>query len=192
MKELWLGFLLLGLTAVDTARAGVIETSVMGSYSRSRPAAGYDSLKRSYSGSIDLKFTAVSAIQFEYSDTYARGTYPTNLGNLLSYDVTATSSADDQIYSVNWVQNLVPSKLMIQPYFKFGVGRWLHKEWFEVLGLVQSGSQHYVSGVAGLGLRIFLTRNMALKGEFVTYVPDVRFSKWKENQNFSSGISWAF
>jgi hypothetical protein len=172
--------------------AGVIETSIMGSYNRSQPAEGYRSTKRSYTGSIDFKFTAVSAVQFEYTHATSVYTFPSTLGGLLGTAVTVTLRQEDQLYNVNWVQNLVPAKFLIQPYFKVGIGRLLHKERQDFIGIVETSSQRYVNGVGGIGLRIFLTRNMALKGEFVTYVPDARFSKWKDNQNFSGGLSWVF
>jgi hypothetical protein len=86
----------------------------------------------------------------------------------------------------------VPAKFVIQPYFKVGAGKMTRKQTQAYLGRSESASQRVVTGVGGIGLRIFLTRSMAIKGEFTTYVPDVRFTKWKENQNFSGGLSWMF
>jgi hypothetical protein len=41
-------------------------------------------------------------------------------------------------------------------------------------------------------LRLFLTKNMAIKSEFKTYVPNFHYKQWKENQNTSFGLSWLF
>ncbi len=48
------------------------------------------------------------------------------------------------------------------------------------------------SGTGGVGLRLFLTKSLAFKAEMKTYVPNFQFSKWKENQMTSFGLSWMF
>jgi hypothetical protein len=176
------------------ARAALVELSALVSYGKVDFADGYKSSQRSYSGSIDFKFTQVSALQFEYTDRSTKISSPINVGGALPYYTQEATTYRDKIYSFNWVQNLVSSKWIIQPYFVFGGGkmkRRLTREYPE-LGLSQSITQNVTNGTAGLGLRIFLTKSMAIKSEMKTYVPKFQFSKWKENQQYSVGLSWVF
>lgn len=180
-----------------TASAAVVEMSFLAGYGRSEfkvNGGHYKALQRKYSGSIDLKFTQVSSLQVEYSDTMNRISSPTNVGVVVTQYTTETITYQDKIYSFNWVQNLVPSKWLIQPYIKFGGGRINRRQTLEYpeYGEKYTVTQKIVTGVGGVGLRIFLTKSLALKGELNTYVPDFKFSVWKQNQMFTSGLSWLF
>lgn len=176
------------------AAAATIELSGMVAYGRANFSDGYNSVQRRYTGSIDFKFTPVSALQFEYTDSTTKISYPVNISSILPYPVYTTEATTyrDKIYSFNWVQNLVPTKWLVQPYVLLGGGKMkrnLLREYPE-LGIYQTISQSVSTGTAGVGLRIFLTKNMAVKGEAKTYVPKFQFKKYKENQMFSVGVSW--
>ncbi|MCO5144216.1 MAG: hypothetical protein M9962_14095 [Oligoflexia bacterium] len=179
--------------AIDS-RAAVIEISAMLAYGKSDFSDGYKSVQRRYTGSIDFKFTPVSALQFEYTDSRTKVSYLTNVGTLLPYYTREAVTIEDKIYSFNWVQNLVSSKWVVQPYLVFGGGKMIRKyrKEYPEFGLSEQASQNVVTGVGGAGLRVFLTKNMAVKGEMKTYVPDFHFKKWKENQMMSVGVSWLF
>lgn len=177
------------------SHAAVIELSAMFAYTKSDYADGYKSLQRRYTGSMDFKFTSVSSLQFEYTDSVTESSYLTNIGTIIVYNTKVSVRERAKIYSFNWVQNLVPSKWLIQPYILFGGGRMdrSYKQDFpEFPGNSFEFKQRVTSGTAGAGLRVFLTKNMAIKSEVKTYVPDFRFSKWKENQLMSVGLSWLF
>lgn len=180
---------------VSDARAAALELSAMLAYSKADFADGYKSVQRRYTGSIDFKFTAVSALQVEYTDSTTKVSYPTNISmNVTPVIINENTTYRDKIYSFNWVQNLVPSTWLVQPYFVLGGGRMkriLFKEYSAYLQ-PQTVEQSVVTGTGGLGLRIFLTKSMALKGEVKTYVPKFHFSGWKESQSFSAGLSWLF
>ncbi len=182
------------LWPVFCAHAAVVELSGLVSYGRVNFADGYKSTLRSNSGSIDFKFTQVSSIQFEYTDRITKVSYPTNVGGELAFYTPEATTYKDKIYSFNWVQNLVPAKWIVQPYVVLGGGkmkRQLRREYPE-LGVSQSVTQNVTTGTAGVGLRVFLTKTMAIKSEMKTYVPKFQFSKWKENQQYSVGLSWLF
>src|SRR5687768_15756259 len=98
------------------ARAATVELAGMLAYSTSDFADGYKSVQRRYTGSIDFKFTAVSALQLEYTDQKTFIGYPTTLGNRIP-STREEITYLDKIYSFNWVQNLVSTKWIIQPYF---------------------------------------------------------------------------
>ncbi len=186
--------LCLALSAARDSHAAVIEVSGMIAYSKADFADGYKSMQRRYTSSVNFKFTSVSALEFEYTDSVTKVSYPTNVGTLLPYYTTEAITYKDKIYSFNWVQNLVSSKWILQPYLVVGGGRMTRKysKEYPEFNLGERVTQNVTTGVGGAGLRLFLTRNMAVKGEVKTYVPDFRFSKWKENQMFSAGLSWLF
>lgn len=175
------------------AKAAVVELSAMAAYTKSDYGSEYKSLQRRYTGSVDFKFTSVSSIQFEYTDSVQKADFQTNVGTIIVYNTPVNVTDRAKIYSFNWVQNLVPSKWLIQPYVLFGGGRMdrrYKQSYPEFPNNTFEFTQRVTSGTAGAGLRIFLTRNMAIKSEVKTYVPDFSFSRWKENQLLSVGLSW--
>lgn len=179
----------------NRAHSATIELSAMVGYTKSDYGQEYKSLQRRYTGSIDFKFTAVSSIQFEYTDSIQTAEYLTNVGTVIVHNTIVDVTDKAKIYSFNWVQNLVPSKWLIQPYFLIGGGR-MDRSYKQVYQEFPNNSfefsQRMTTGTGGAGLRIFLTRSMALKGEIKTYVPDFKFYRWKENQLLSIGLSWLF
>lgn len=183
-----------GVFCAPQSHAAQVELSGMVAYSKSNFSDGYDSMQRRYTSSLSFKFTAVSAIEFEYTDTVTKTSYLTNVASKLVYMTRVAYTYKDKVYSVNWVQNLVPSKWLIQPYVLVGYGKMQRKakEEYPEFGVTTEVTQFVNSGTGGGGLRIFLTRNMAIKLEARTYVPNFNFKKWKENQMTSAGISWTF
>jgi len=176
------------------ASAAVVEISAMVGYNTAQFNDGYRSVQRRYTGTLGFKFTAVSAIEFEYTDATTIVSYNTQLSNLLARPTRQESTQKDQIYSFNWVQNLVSSKWIIQPYFLLGGGRMtrVYKVGLPEFGFEQVTTQKVTQGTGGVGIRIFLTRSMAIKTELKSYVPNFQFDKWKENQLLSAGVSFAF
>jgi hypothetical protein len=192
--RVFIAILAAGMAFTASARAAQVELSGMVAYSKSNFSDGYDSMQRRYTGSLSFKFTAVSAIEFEYTDTLTKTSYLTNVASKLTYLTRVAYSYKDKVYSVNWMQNLVPSKWLIQPYVVIGYGKMQRKakEEYPEFGVTTEVTQFVNSGTGGAGLRIFLTRALAIKLEARTYVPNFNFKKWKENQMTSAGISWTF
>jgi hypothetical protein len=181
--------------AAAPAHAAVVELSALYAYSKSQ-FDEYKSEQRRYTGSIEFKFTQVSSIQLEYTDSYSENTGLTTIGSMVLERTPLLTTYRDKIYGVNWVQNLVPAKWIVQPYFVVGGGKVFRKA-SQTRPLVANDptitdSQNSTTGTLGLGLRIFLLQNMALKTEFKSYVPDFKIKKWKDNQMLSVGLSWLF
>ena len=191
------GWLLLALISAAllprAAFAAQVEISGLVSYNNADFGGGFTSLERRYTGTVDFKFTPVSALEFEYTQSFSQYTSP-NTDGLVSFSTRQITSYDDTIYSVNWVQNLVSSKWLLQPYFVIGGGRLVRRysQAYPDLGVTETISENVFTGTGGLGLRLFLTRSMAIKGEAKTYVPNFQFSKWKQNEALSVGLSWTF
>lgn len=186
--------LFLCLLTPGMAAAATVEISAMLALTKSEFSDGYKSESRRYTGSIDFKFTAVSAFELEYTDSTTKTSFTTTLGGLLLRPTRQEVTYKDQIYSFNWVQNLVSSKWIIQPYFVIGGGRMVRKVTISLpeVPYSQNTTQNVTQGTGGVGLRIFLTKAMAIKAEARTYVPDFKFDKWKETQMMSVGLSWMF
>jgi|GEM_PF-685097 len=186
--------LFLCLLVPGLAKAATVEISGMLAISKSDFADGYKSEQRRYTGSMEFKFTSVSALEFEYTDSKTQTSFPTTLGTLLVRPTKQTISYRDQIYSFNWVQNLVSSKWIIQPYVVMGGGRMVRKATIALpeFNYSEDSTQNVTSGTAGVGIRIFLTKSLAFKAEMKTYVPNFEFKKYKENQMTSFGLSWMF
>jgi hypothetical protein len=178
-----------------SAMAAVVELSAMISYTKEDLPNGYKSTQHRYTGTVDFKFTQVSAIEFEYTDSRTNVAYPTTVGTFLPIATTETVLQHDRVYSINWVQNLVPSKWILQPYFVIGGGRMVQKyaDTIPTYGItVQEFAQDVTVGTGGLGCRLFFTHNMALKAEAKTYVPKFHFRDWKQDEQLSIGLSWSF
>lgn len=184
----------IALLGAGAANAGVFE--IGGTISYGRANLGRDAYTRQNRYTIDVawRFTKVSAIELAYMRTRTKMSQPVYIDSVLFGTLQQSVTLNDQVYSASWVQNLVPANFIIQPYFKIGGGRLVRKQLVEYSNVIpkQEVSQETDTGVAGLGARFFMTKNMALKGEFVTYVPKFRFSQWKESQMFSVGLSWVF
>ncbi len=195
---LWvLAWILLVLFSAIRAEARpAVEISSMFSYGKSDLGNGAFTKQTRYSFSVGLRFTKVSAIEVSYLKSQTKNFSPDVLDSLVSEVIDQTLTYDDQVYSASWVQNLLSSKYILQPYFKVGAGRLIRKQRVDYTGILASESteaiQESVTGVAGVGLRLFLLKNMALKGEFVSYMPKFRLSTWKDSQLFTAGLSWLF
>lgn len=177
-----------------SASAAVIELSGMIAYSSADLGDGYTSLQRRYTGTIDFKFTAVSALEFEYTDSYTEFANPSYLDGILTTPIKEVTTYKDRIYSFNWVQNLVSTKWILQPYFIIGGGHMSrhYTQSYPDIPFSQDSTQNVVTGTGGLGVRLFLTRSMAIKVEAKTYVPNFQFAKWKKDEAVSAGLSWSF
>jgi hypothetical protein len=180
--------------ASPAAKAAQVEISGLVSYSNADFGGGFSSVERRYSGTVDFKFTAVSALEFEYTQSYSSYTSQSYLDGILVNPIKEIVSYNDTVYSLNWVQNLVSAKWILQPYFVIGGGRLIrhYSDSYPDVPFTTTMSQNVFTGTGGLGLRLFLTRNMAIKGEAKTYVPNFQFSKWKQDEALSVGLSWTF
>lgn len=186
--------LLTGFFIPALSHAAQVELSGLVAYSKSNFSDGYQSMQRRYTTTVAFKFTSVSALEFEYTDSTSQASYFTDVGKYLSHLTRQHLTYKDKIYSFNWVQNLVSSKWIIQPYVVIGGGkiRRRYTEAFPEFGYERTVTQSVTTGTGGVGLRLFLTRSMAIKIEAKTYVPSFNFKKWKENQMMSAGLSWVF
>lgn len=180
------GFLfsvLLCLISTEVQAVGLWEMSLGFSYSRKNySASDYNSTRR-WGASIGYMFMNRSEIEFAYQNVVDRR-FIKDYEDTVSYD---------QVYSVNWVQNIFGKEAPVQPYFKVGVGQINRKNTGTYAnGYVPPREIDVVTVVLGTGLRIFLTRSLAIRGEATSYLTGGNISTWKDNVSTTIGASLYF
>ncbi len=148
------------LLLAPTAKAGVFEIGVGGSYKRTNIADDAYDESTSLSGSFSYYLDEMSAIELSYTD----GVNKRFLG--LSTATTHTTSIFYTIVGLDFVLTLGDKAAVLRPYVKAGVGYLLRKRLVDQYqgfaptivedppGLVPS---------AGAGIKISLTQNLSLK-----------------------------
>lgn len=181
-----LGFLftfLLLSQSTPTANAGYMELSVGFMFTKQ----GYNeqdyTWSRRYSASLGYYFTEISGLEFAYQNVVTR----------TFIEGFQDTTFNDQIYSLNWVQALLPRKSIFQPYFKIGVGQ-LNRE---ATGSYFTGESpplqtDSITGVVSLGFRLFFLQNFAWKTEGTAYLVGGSLSTWEDNFAFTTGLSWFY
>ena len=79
------------------AAAAVVEISGMAAYTSANFGDGYSTVSRRYTGTVDFKFTPVSALEFEYTDGFQELDYPTDLGGRLATNIKEQDTYKDII-----------------------------------------------------------------------------------------------
>lgn len=167
------------------AAAGMLEYSLGFSFARSNYSEQDFSWRRTWGASVGYHFTERSGIEFSYQNVTER----TQIRN---YEDT---TFNDQIYSISWVQYFAGKSFPIQPYLKGGVGQ-----------LNRDGNGHYganpdlkppsrvdsVSVVLGGGLRVFITKHVALRSELTSYLSGGSVRTYKDNISTTLGFSVYF
>jgi hypothetical protein len=164
------------------ARAEKFEISAGFSFNRTNYSPGNFSWTRRLGGSLDFKFSPLSSIEFAMQHVYDRT-------KILGYEDTYFQ---DQIYSVNWVQNLF-TFASIQPYFKVGAGQ-LNREAGGTYGNGTSPNPRTdsLTAIIGVGTRVYVTRGFGIRIETMSYLTGGSIATYKDNVGFTVGASVAF
>lgn len=171
------------IAAPRQAAAGTFELSLGFQFNRTQyDGLGFSWVRR-WGSSVGYHFNDKSEVEFSFQDVVDR--------------TKITGSEDttfhDQIYSLNWVQAFTGKNFPIQPYVKIGVGQ-LNRS---ATGSYANGTEpprimDSVTGVLAGGLRIYIMRNFALRGEATSYLARGSIRTWKDNLAFTSGVSFYF
>lgn len=184
-KTLALGaaLLALGFLLSRPASAGAFEVSGGFNFNRSNYSETSYSWNRRWGASVGYHFTERSGIEFSFQDVVDRTM-------ISGYEDT---TFHDQVASINWIQELLGKKYAVQPYFKVGVGQ-LNRT---ATGVYAGGGSppllvDSLTGVAGAGLRIYLTRTFGLRFEGTSYLSGGSIATWRDNFALSFGASIYF
>jgi len=178
-----LGLLNLGLLFSAPANAGVFELSVGFSFNQSNYSGDSFYWTRRWGASFAYHFSERSGLEFGFQDitdrTFIQGFQDTTF--------------HDQIYSVSWIQSLLPKDYRLQPYFKIGVGQ-LNRDASGSYadGGVPPPRVDSITGVFAFGFKLFILQQFALRSEITTYLTGGSIRTWKDNIAFSVGLSFFF
>lgn len=165
------------------SQAGGLEISGTGMYSKTKYSSTDYNKNTRVIASIGYTFFTFSEIELSYQKS-------TDRTFIADYqDITLR----DEVYSANWLQNLLPPSSPLQPYVKGGVGR-LHRR---ITGSYYNTPApdrdiNQLTVVLGGGVKIFLTRALALRGEATSYLQGGRIRTWKDNVSATVGITLRF
>jgi hypothetical protein len=183
MKSHVIGWIVVALGMAPLAEAGVFETSLGYSYSKSTYNGGSFNSSHSWNGAIGYFFTQDSQVQFSYQDTRTAEFVP-NVQDLLYRD---------RVYSLNLMYHLMSEGAPVRPFLRFGVGQ-LNRD---ATGSYQGGFSppgrlDQVTVIGGVGMRVKLSSRFGLKIDGTSYLSGGRVSTWKDNFNLSLGGSFYF
>jgi hypothetical protein len=165
------------------AKAGFFEISSGLNYSRSEYEGGSYSWSRRLGGSFGYNFNDSSTIEFAYQKSFERN----------HYEGFEDSFYDDQVYSVNWVQNFLGKESPVQPYLKLGVGQLIRNASItNSLNQSRVDKLSQVTGVLGAGMKIYLTKTFALRMEGTSYLSEGKLNTWRNNFGLTFGGSFYF
>jgi hypothetical protein len=163
------------------ATAGTFELSAGLSWSQSNYSNDNYQWNRRWGFSVGYYFFALSELELSFQDVYDRT-------RIVGYQDT---TFHDRIYSVNWVQSLAPKTFPVQPYFKVGIGQ-LNRDasgTYESSGAAPPARLDSITAVLAVGVRIYIIRTFAIKGEGTTYLTGGKISSWQDNFAISTGLS---
>lgn len=178
------GFLIGG--ALSEAYAGpssAFEISLGLSYDRSKYSEESYSWTRRWGLSVGFHLTVLTELEFSLQDAVVRN-------HIVDYEDT---TRHDRIYSLSVIQNLMSRHFPVQPYVKAGVGQ-LNRDAEGVYAGGGKPTSHLdsVTGVLGVGLRLYLTPRFAVRAEATSYLTGGNIGTYKDNIASSLGISYFF
>jgi hypothetical protein len=187
MERVWklsLVLFFLALTQIPfDCLAGTTEVSVGLGFNRSQYGAVGNSWSRRWTASIGYNFTEITGIELSYQNS-------TDVTSLPGYQETQLI---DQMYSIDWTQALMPRGWPFQPYFKVGIGQ-LNRDatGYYPNGTTPLARTDSLSGVLGFGVKFYLTKNIAVRGELTSYMPAANINTIYDNISFNGGLSFMF
>ena len=178
-----LGILLATALSCGNARADYWELSAGANYSKSTFSGGSYSWNRRLGFSIGYNFTDSSTIEVAYQKSYEQD----------HYEGFEDSYFDDQVYSANFVWNILGKNAQIQPYLKAGFGQLnRHAYVRNSAGQTQDTDLGQLTEVAGAGLKFYLTKTFAIRAEGTTYLTSGKIGTWKDNFGATFGVSFYY
>jgi hypothetical protein len=163
--------------------AGTFEFSGGLSYSKSTFSDDSYEWNRRWGLSVGYYFFTVSEVELSFQDVTTRT-------KITGYQDTPFH---DQIFSINWVQTCAPKDFPVQPYLKLGVGQ-LNRD---AQGSYAGGAAPplglgQITVVLGVGLRVSITKHVALRGEGTSYLVGGSLKSWADNFGLTFGASFYY
>lgn len=175
--------LLVALLPVVATAAGTFELSGSFGFSRSNYSETNFEWSRRWGASIGYHFTERSGIEVGYQGVTTRS-------HIADYGDT---EFHDRIYGIDWVQDITGRNFPVQPYAKLGVAQ-INRDATAVYvnGLRPALTMDSVSVNLAAGLRIYLTKNFAIRAEATSYLAGGSVRTWLDNVHTTLGTSFFF
>lgn len=178
-----LGGLVWALVGAPDVVAGAFEFSLGANYTKSNYSANNFSWTRRWGASFGYHFTDRSSIEVSFQDVLDRTL-------IAGFEDT---TFHDQIYGVNWVQDLLGRTFPIQPYVKIGIGQLNRSATGSFVGGgAPPAVLDAVTGIIGAGIRVYFTRTIAFRTEGISYLTGGHLGTWKDNFALTMGFSVYF
>ena len=178
-----LGALAALLLLPSSALAGVFELSLGFSFHQSRYTEDSFSWTRRWGTSVAYHFTERSGIEVSFQDAFER----------TFIDGFQDTNVHDRVLGLNWVQSLLGKQHAFQPFVKLGIGQLIR----DIQGYYPTGPTitpkiDSVTGILGLGFRLFVGRQVAIRTEFTSHLEGGSIRTFEDNIAFSVGASVFF
>jgi hypothetical protein len=172
------------LAFAGTAEAGVFELGGSYAWSRSNYNGGSFTWSRTYGASLGYYITQDSEIQFSYSDTTT---------NTFVKEVQDTTYRD-RVYSLNILYHLFDDRSAFRPFFRLGVGQLNRDATGSYNGglFAPPGRLDQVSVIGGLGFKMKVSQQLALKAEATSYLTGGSIGSWQDNLTLNVGGAFYF
>lgn len=168
--------------ASSSAHAGLWEVSGIFGWNRSNYIDGFTRTIR-YGGSVSYRFNNYSELEGGLQKSIQK-IYVTSYQDTVFEDLTA---------SISWIQNFSAIDSPVQPYLKAGVAQLNRDQSGTYLGQQLATRQRdIVTIVLGAGVRVFVTKRIALRSEFISYLEKGSIRTFDDNISANFGLSLYF
>lgn len=180
MKFRWSIFLILAaIFSNELALAGWFEYNFGFSYSRRNyQDAGYG-MSRIFSTGLSYNFLEVSGVEIGYQDILERTKVEGQ-----------NIQTRDQIYSINWIQHILPRRFPVLPYVKLGFGQ-INK----VITDMDTKDRLLIDWITVLlaaGVKVKILQRIAINVSVASYLEEAKIETYKDNIFFQAGFSIYF
>ncbi|MCM0605659.1 MAG: hypothetical protein KA715_06175 [Xanthomonadaceae bacterium] len=170
----------LSLIGATRTLANPFEFTIEASYSRQQYDPTSFTWNRRWAASVGYTILNMSEIELSIQKIDSQTVYGT------FQNVTYS----DNVYSVDLVQSLLPRSYFFQPYARLGIGQ-LNRN---ASGTFANGTAppailDSITGVIGLGTKIFLSRRFAIRFQAISYLSGGNISTWSQNISTNLGIT---
>lgn len=174
---------ILSLFGAARTLANPIEFTVEASYSRQKYDATSFTWNRRWAASIGYTILNMTEIELSYQKIDSQTVYGTYQN--VSYH--------DNVYSLDIVQALLPRSYFFQPYARIGIGQLnRNAEGVFANGTAPPAILDSITGVIGLGTKIFLSRRFAIRIQATSYLSGGDISTWSQNISTNLGVTFVF
>lgn len=174
---------ILSLLSVSRSLANPIEITLEASYSRQKYDAVSFTWNRRWAASFGYTLFNMTEIELSYQKIDSQTVYGT----------FQNVSYHDNIYSLDLVQAILPQSYFFQPFIRVGLGQLNRTaEGAFANGTVPPAILDSITGVIGVGTKIYLSRRFAIRIQATSYLSGGDITTWSQNISTNLGLTVVF